>query len=123
MKAANPSQIPAHTNCRNCGKCCGVIPVTDDELTSIRSYLESHPFSRRYASQHTGHITCPFRDDKMKCCLIYEVRPVICRLFGVTEGMQCVFGNTCEIDGHPYIASIASSRSDLKALNFQDWSK
>lgn len=38
MKAANPSQIPAHTNCRNCGKCCGVIPVTDDELTSIRSY-------------------------------------------------------------------------------------
>lgn len=39
MKAANLSQIPAHTNCRNCGKCCGVIPVTDDELTSIRSYL------------------------------------------------------------------------------------
>ncbi len=30
MKAANPSQIPAHTNCRNCGKCCGVIPVTDE---------------------------------------------------------------------------------------------
>lgn len=59
----------------------------------------------------------------MKRCLIYEVRPVICRLFGVTEGMQCVFGNTCEIDGHPYIASIASSKPDLKALNFQDWSK
>lgn len=37
MKAANPSQIPAHTNCRNCGKCCGVIPVTDDELDAVSS--------------------------------------------------------------------------------------
>ena len=47
--------------------------------------------------------TCPFRDEKNKKCMIYDVRPIICKLFGVTKGMKCKNGNSCNIDGHKHI--------------------
>jgi len=38
-----------------------------------------------------GHMPCIFLD-KNKRCEIYPVRPAICRLFGVAEGLECPHG-------------------------------
>lgn len=35
--------IPRHKNCINCGGCCGVIPATQEEISTIRKYLEDKP--------------------------------------------------------------------------------
>lgn len=96
--------IPIHKNCINCGGCCGVIPATQAEINSIRKYLEDKPEIKVKANKNRHKfLDCSFRDDEAKKCLIYPVRPVICRLFGVTSGMKCPQGNSAEIDGMKFI--------------------
>lgn len=38
-----------------------------------------------------GCLTCPMLDSN-KRCKIYDKRPLVCRLYGVVEGMECRFG-------------------------------
>lgn len=112
--------IPAHKGCQNCGDCCGMIPVSHDELQRIRDYIENYPDIRAKAQQQ-AHVrdSCPFRDDEARHCLIYPVRPMLCRLMGVTEGMQCKWGNSADIDGHPFIQGY--ELSEIILLNNLDW--
>lgn len=92
--------IPEHKNCKNCGGCCGIIPATIPEVNTIRNYIAVHGIN---PIKQKSPAICPFRDNKAKKCLIYPVRPTICRLMGVTKGMQCPNGNTCEIDGEKFL--------------------
>jgi len=95
--------IPRHENCSNCGKCCGPVPVTTEEIELIRRYLGDHPEARKSTKSKRDHQSCVFRDEDEKKCTIYPVRPMICRLMGVTKGMTCANGNTHEIDGRPFV--------------------
>ena len=95
----NVEYIPKHTKCTNCGKCCGPILMGEREYKLIKEYCIKNNIKPIYYLDDT----CFFRDEKNKKCLIYEVRPVICKLFGVTKGMECINGNTCEIDGYKYL--------------------
>ncbi|MGN1105715.1 MAG: YkgJ family cysteine cluster protein [Huintestinicola sp.] len=110
--------IPIHKNCKNCGKCCGTIPATPEEISKIVDYINENDItpSGSYKS------TCPFRDNRQKKCLIYPVRPLICRLFGVTKGnMNCPHGNSADIDGRKFLAGI--DPNTIKFLNHIDWRK
>lgn len=106
--------IPQHTNCINCGDCCGVIPANDKEVEAIRKYIKDHEIRPRKKS-----ITCPFRNEEEKKCDIYPVRPIICRLFGVADmgKMGCPHGNSAAIDGEKYI----KPGEGFNVLNFVDW--
>lgn len=110
----NILNIPKHTNCTNCGECCGIIPATDIEINTIRNYIAVNGISPVGRSDKT---ICPFRDSLHKKCLIYAVRPVVCRLFGVVKGcMQCPNGNSAEIDGKKFII-----KGNVRILNFERW--
>jgi hypothetical protein len=37
-----------------------------------------------------GDLNCSMLKDKR--CSVYEIRPTICRLFGVVEGLKCPYG-------------------------------
>ena len=71
--------------CSNCGECCGaILPVTGKELKAIRRYVKKHHIKpvRHGMMGMTNQaidLTCPFRDNTARKCLIYEVRPWICR--------------------------------------------
>jgi Fe-S-cluster containining protein len=107
--------IPAHAGCKNCGECCGIIPASLEEVRRIKEYLSSKPDIRRKALARLSadRSTCPFRG---QCrCDIYPARPLLCRLFGVTSGMQCIYGNSAEIDGQVFLAG--RDTSDCKILN------
>lgn len=110
----NLLNIPKHEKCINCGECCGIIPASEQEINSIREYITKNgikPIIR------TNKAICPFRDNEKKKCLIYPVRPVICRLFGVAKGnMQCPNGNSADIDGTKFIPN-----GNIKILNFEKW--
>lgn len=81
-------KVPAMKNCQ--GKCqasCGPIPVSGEEreLVERRSGKEldwNHETWRCNMLSKTGY------------CTVYSVRPLICRIWGATEKMPCVFG--CE---------------------------
>lgn len=113
----NMYNIPRHNNCTNCGECCGLVPATIVEINTIRNYIAIHGIS---PIKHKDKVTCPFRDNEAKKCLIYPVRPTICRLMGVVKGMNCSNGNTCEIDGDKFLPK-GKEVKDVELLNFVRW--
>lgn len=69
--------------CSNCGQCCSnLLPMSRKEIKRIKAYIKKHHIKEQ---RHNGimgvDMTCPFRDEANKKCLIYEVRPCICQLF------------------------------------------
>ena len=74
--------------CTGCGACCSnLLPMTDDEIRTIRKYIKTHGIKEFKhllpLANPSVDMTCPFMDDSKKCdkCMIYEVRPKICRDF------------------------------------------
>lgn len=75
-----------HGACSNCGSCCGnILPVSKNEIKKIRKYITKHniaeqPHAISIAAQ-LYDMVCPFRNEDEKKCMIYPVRPSICREF------------------------------------------
>ena len=72
--------------CSSCGQCCSnLLPITLKEVETIRRYVEKHhirPQKHNFPVVAIMYdLTCPFRSDVEKKCLIYPVRPGICRDF------------------------------------------
>ena len=115
MIPTNILAIPKHTKCTNCGACCCVIPATIPEINAIRDYIAVNGISPIERSDKT---ICPFRDEENKKCLVYPVRPIICRLYGVAKGcMQCPNGNSAEIDGECFLPKM----DNIQMINFLKW--
>lgn len=78
-------------DCTGCGKCCNEsVGINLVEFINIYNYLKDKERLRKesldrildyYFLEYTEKRCCPFRD-KNNRCLIYEVRPLNCRLFG-----------------------------------------
>ena len=74
--------------CTQCGGCCSnLLPMTDKEIEVIHKYIKRYRI-KEYKhmiplAQPVIDMTCPFlNDDKpTEKCMIYEVRPQICRNF------------------------------------------
>ena len=67
--------------CTGCGACCSsLLPVSEKELHKIKKYIKKHKI---LPQKHIDEWVCPFLDiSKAKNkCLIYEVRPRICKAF------------------------------------------
>ena len=69
--------------CSNCGNCCSnMLPLSEKEINHIKKYIKLHNIKEQRHNAMVGiDMTCPFRDEANKKCLIYEVRPQICRQF------------------------------------------
>jgi Fe-S-cluster containining protein len=100
MKKININFIPPHFNCKNCGECCGIVPISIKEYETIKNYCIGNNIK---PLQKQTFFDCMFRDNKKGLCLIYDVRPTICKLFGVTKGMDCDNGNSNNIDGRSFL--------------------
>ncbi|MGL6105602.1 YkgJ family cysteine cluster protein [Romboutsia sp.] len=78
-------------NCNGCGKCCmESVGINLIEFINIFNYLQDKDELRKkclnkvidyYFLEYTEKKPCPFKDEDNRC-LIYEVRPLNCRLFG-----------------------------------------
>ena len=69
----------------NCGKCCGIVPVTEKEFTRISAYVTRHHIQ---PIRQGGE--CPLYIGGK--CSVHEVRPALCRAYGHTSLMQCPKG-------------------------------
>ncbi len=69
--------------CSSCGACCtDILPLTEKDIAEIKAYMKKHPIKeQRHKVVNAVDLTCPFRDDINRRCLIYEARPSICRDF------------------------------------------
>lgn len=69
--------------CSNCGQCCSnALPLSENEIRRIKVYIKEKGIKEQ---RHNGMVgtdmTCPFRDEANHKCLIYDIRPEICRQF------------------------------------------
>lgn len=68
-------------NCSKCGECCtNFLPVTQKEIEIIQKYVIANkirPQKQMLVMQN--RLTCPYYNGKK--CLIYEVRPLVCKEF------------------------------------------
>ena len=67
--------------CSKCGECCtNFLPITQKEIETIQSYVLANkirPQKQMLVMQN--RLTCPYYNGKK--CLIYKVRPLICKEF------------------------------------------
>ncbi len=72
------SQCPPH-----CGKCCGILYPGLAELRNIKQWCQQHRVEFHDFTMDIG-ADCPYLMAD-KCCRIYPVRPLLCRIHGVSE--------------------------------------
>lgn len=73
--------------CSGCGACCAnYLPISEKEIKEIKRYVKRHHIKEQthrfpVMDGKMLDLSCPFRDDEKQTCLIYPVRPGICRSF------------------------------------------
>ena len=67
--------------CSKCGECCSCfLPISRNEADIIQKYVIEHQIRpQKKLLVMENRLTCPYYDGKK--CLIYEVRPLICKEF------------------------------------------
>lgn len=89
--------------CLCCGQCCGPAPCSKTEWKAIVAYIRKHnimPIHREPES-----LTCFLRDEDNRC-MVYPVRPAICRLHGRIRAMPCPNNLDCPPIPHKRIAGL-----------------
>ena len=81
-----------HIDCqRRCQNACGPILMSKAESDRIADRIGRTPKD----TEDTKDLSCPMLS-LMGNCTIYDIRPAICRLYGLTKLLQCQFGCTPE---------------------------
>ena len=67
--------------CSKCGECCtNFLPISQNELNTIQEYVIKNKIKpQTHMLVMQNRLSCPYYDGKK--CLIYEVRPLICKEF------------------------------------------
>ena len=81
--------IPDLPGCLRCGACCGPHDWAYCEWLVITAWLKERGLKEKFARSLFDR--CPYYRPEDGSCEIYPVRPVICRLYGVAEGLECPF--------------------------------
>lgn len=72
-------------NCQGkCAESCGPIFMSRVEWERIIEAVGYEPVGQ-------DDLTCPLLTEDGRCS-VYEIRPTICRLWGMVDAMPCVFG-------------------------------
>ena len=89
-------RIPVIPDCDGrCWTSCGPIGTSDREGQRIRQAgYKITPY--RQAMQHPETYYCEALTADRRCA-VYEMRPMVCRLWGAVEGLPCIYG--CRPEG------------------------
>lgn len=104
------SGLPTFQCKEGCADCCG--PVELSRLEYLRCLKASARTAEDVKQQMQNNLkqgiyACPLLDAKTNRCTVYEVRPAICRLFGVVKSQL--------VCPHGYAPEIAALLSDEQA--------
>lgn len=105
--------------CSGCGNCCtDFLPLSRKEYKRIKNYLKEHPDIKEqlHINDNTLHIKCAFRDDVNKKCLIYPVRPEICKEFLCNKSVDIITEIRNTIQSKSYYNKIDTSLLSMHNL-------
>ncbi len=77
-------------NCSRCGECCSTrLPLTRKEEKRIREYIRENNIEPEFfQTEKDMNLNCCFYDRTNKMCMIYEVRPSICKSFKCNKNIN-----------------------------------
>lgn len=90
------AELPTIECRRRCHSACGPITMSRIEWARIIKKLGYEPHKQfpdptdRVAISKPGALDCPMLTGGL--CTVYAIRPMICRLWGICEGMPCPWG-------------------------------
>lgn len=114
------------SECERCGVCCGPLGATAMEIAIIDKHVRRNNIevpeyaetiiSPSLISRYTSSVQCPYLKDN--ACMVYPVRPTVCRLFGTvsTHLFCCVGGRVPEPITHEAASHILRRVSVLNTL-------
>lgn len=77
--------------CKNCGECCGIIPIRKKVFLKYQ-HLTKKPYNLYEVDDDVFPVTddgfCVFLTNNKRCA-IYSDRPKVCRLYGTIPELQC----------------------------------
>ena len=76
-----------HFRCNTCGECCGPVACSEWEWARIVGYIRSHGV---LPIVHALEMACMLLGDD-GLCMIYPVRPTLCRMHGHVAKMPCPY--------------------------------
>ena len=94
-------ELPSFTGCKRCGECCGPLKLHKKEWDKIYSYIKENNLlgavvmnyeAHKIFQEKTNIPSCFFltiQEDGLSSCLIYKVRPIVCRMQGMKIELQC----------------------------------
>jgi hypothetical protein len=83
------NQIPKSACPPDCGKCCGILYPSTAEVNNIKNWCIQHKIEFKEFHMNID-LDCPYLS-KEKQCIIYPVRPFLCRMMGVSD-LKCPLG-------------------------------
>ena len=97
----NVTDFTINGKCSQCGQCCSnLLPLSKIEIKRIKDYVKKHRIKeQRHNAMMAVDMTCPFRDETNKKCLIYEIRPEICRVFQCNKDRDAIVANKMRLHG------------------------
>ena len=87
-------QIPSF-DCRHCQQCSSPIIWLKPEEINIKEYLKKYHLQYLTLSDEEfqkNNLRCPYQQHNR--CIIYPVRPLVCRLQGLIPDLPCQYNNT-----------------------------
>ncbi len=79
--------------CHDCaGRCAGNLRITRTEFEAIRRHLDGGGWFPAVRGDADMVVPCEFQEPDGPRCLVYPVRPLVCRLFGLVEWLPCPRG-------------------------------
>lgn len=109
----NVTDFTVDGKCSSCGNCCGnFLPISGREIKEIKRYIKKHRIPEQIrVFPETGvsiDCTCPFRSEVEKKCLIYPIRPEICRVFQCNQSTDVIRKNKSLLNHKYYTVDMRS---------------
>ena len=114
--------------CSRCGACCTpFLPMTKSEVKTVKEYLKKNPQIRERALNQPFfkgndiYVRCCFYDSDRKECMIYPVRPFICRAYKCNQDDLKIENNKNFIYAKAHYNTEAKTIHDFRSLLFNDY--
>ncbi len=99
-------QIPKSSCPSNCGACCGILYPSLTEIRNIEQWCKTHGKEYEDFNMKVG-LDCLYLGEQ-KDCMIYSVRPFLCRILGVSTDLPCPIGKckSSKLLNHPQSSAL-----------------
>lgn len=114
--------------CSRCGGCCTpFLPMTKSEVKIVKEYLKKNPqikeraLNQPFFKGNDIYVRCCFYDSDKKECMIYPVRPFICRAYKCNQDESKIENNKNFVESRAYYNSDVKTIDDFRSLLFGDY--